>query len=611
MAQSNLALVDAKAAWRSHAMFRAMSGDYLLREQFSTDPMQIFADYVLGDAHAGLDADAANQLVFAVFSSSALRRWLGTYAGELGGQSPSRHQFASRFAGAAAKARDEAVTLALVRGAASEEDLFSAQVDFFRSVLSTMGRVDAAGTEMSPGTATEMSPGHGTEMSPGRLDLAGRLAQEIRSAVQLNAQLVQLETGTEQSPGGTESGTEMSPGAAGGGLIPRLIAILKRAELFSLQLHRADGTEMSPGTATEMSPGIATDKSPGAWSFSERLVAEVRAATRFASGLLSGEGTEMSPGTATEMSPGHGTEKSPGALGLAESLAESLRRAELFSDALVRGRGTEMSPGTATEMSPGIATERSLGDLSDRLVGELFTVERYIAELSRMQAGTEMSPSGGTEISPGGTEMSPGALQLGQALVAVLRNAERLALHLARASEGTEMSPGTSTEMSPGAANLAWRMVDEIRLVSQLADGLARADGTEMSPGGTEMSPGGTEMSPGRGAVVFVELKELRTGISRVQKLLGQIRLTEGTEMSPGTGTEMSPGGGGTDQSPGGGGTEVSPGTGTEMSPGAFGGYWGSVQLPAHVATALNALVQYASFVRGRGALRVSGLEIG
>lgn len=125
-----------------------------------------------------------------------------------------------------------------------------------------------------------------------------------------------------------------------------------------------------------------------------------------------------------------------------------------------------------------------------------------------------------------------------------------------------------------------------------------------MSPGGgTERSPGcGTEMSPG--ASNWAET--LTASLRRAQLFLGElVRSAEGTDMSPGGGT-------GTNISPGGGtGTNVSPGGGTEVTPGAiFGGIWG-VQLPAHVATALGPLVQYAVALRQQGALAASGLEVG
>ena len=43
-----------------------LSTDYLLREQFVTDPAQIMSDYVFGERLTEEASDAANQLLFAV-----------------------------------------------------------------------------------------------------------------------------------------------------------------------------------------------------------------------------------------------------------------------------------------------------------------------------------------------------------------------------------------------------------------------------------------------------------------------------------------------------------------------------------------------------------------
>jgi hypothetical protein len=618
MGTSTHALTEAKAAWRTHAMLRAMSGDILLREQFATDPMQVYCDYVAPGRVSGEQMEAANQLVFSVFSSPQLRRWMGDYSRRLRGHAPSRHLFAKQFAHAAAASRDPLVALALVRGAAAGEGKFELMADFFRAVLAAMGKGTLAetGTEMSPGvTATEMSPGAtGTEMSPGALSLAGRVAAEVASAARVAIELRRIAAagGTEMSPGGgteqSPGGTEMSPGALR--LALSLVAAIRRAERFSELLLRADGgTEMSPGTATEMSPGVtATEMSPGAIRSAEQLITEVRIAARLATSLLASEGTEMSPGGGTEVSPGGGgTEMSPGKFDAFEALIAVLRRAELFSMEVLRSaEGTEMSPGTATEMSPGVtATEMSPGaaifGIAERLRGELASAARFSAELVRLESGTEMSPGGGTEMSPGGTEMSPGALRLNEGLVRAVLAARRLSQLLVRSDGGTEMSPGaTATEMSPGARPLE-RLAAEMNVAVRYANALQKSatEGTDMSPGGgTEMSPGGgTEMSPG-GALKLTRL--LAASVRRSQLFLSEIlRVAEGTEMSPG-GTEVSPGGG----------TEVSPG-GTEVSPGAiFGGVW-DVQLPVQVGIALGAVVQYAVGLRRQGALDVSGLEIG
>jgi hypothetical protein len=392
-------IMDLRTAWRTRALFKAMSGDYLLREQFATDPMRVFCDYAFADLPLDAEVQAANQLIFAAVSSPSLRRWMGAFARQHGGKPSGRHRFAVEFASAIAVSRDPLVVLGLVRAAAGDRELFRRQADFFRGVLVAMGSGDiAGGTEMSPGGGTEMSPGGGTEMSPGAARLSEQIATEVRIAARLASSILSAAaSGTEMSPGGgTEmspgGGTEMSPGALR--LAEALAASLRRAELFSREFLRASGTEMSPGGGTEMSPGGGTEMSPGMAGFgvAERLAAELASAARFAAefGRLEAAGTEMSPG-GTEMSPGGGTEMSPGALRLAEALGAALQRAERFSAQLtLAGQGTEMSPGGGTEMSPGRGTEMSEGQWGIQLPGyvaaSLGSVVQYATELRRRGA---------------------------------------------------------------------------------------------------------------------------------------------------------------------------------------------------------------------------------
>jgi hypothetical protein len=260
-----LTRAEGKASRRVDALFKTLSTDYLLREQFVTDPAQVMSEYVSGDRLPEAASDAANQLLYSVMSNPRLRDWVSRYASHLGGTTPSRHAFAVELARAIASRGDELAALALVRAATAGPGHFAVQADLLRGFITVIGgRVGSSGTEMSPGGGTEMSPG-GTEMSPGAIF-----------------------SGTEMSPGGgtemSPGGTEMSPGA-----------------IFS-------GTEMSPGGGTEMSPG-GTEMSPGA----------IFSGTEMSPGggtEMSPGGTEMSPGaifSGTEMSPG-GTEMSPGAL---------------------------------------------------------------------------------------------------------------------------------------------------------------------------------------------------------------------------------------------------------------------------------------------------------
>ena len=629
MSNAKQATTETRIVWRTNALFRAMASDYLLREQFVTDPAQIFFDYVFGKDLSAADSDIVNQLIFSVVSNASLRQWMGAYGRRVKGGAPSRHAFALEFAKAAATSRDERVMLAMIRSASEDHAQFAVQADLLRAIIAIVGRGSAAGgTEQSPGGGTEISPGGGTEMSPGALQRAELIRAALRNAESLIAQIIRAESaGTEQSPGGgTEQspggGTEMSPGALG--LAARLTVEVRNASRLVDLFARAasGGTEMSPGGGTEISPGGGTEMSPGALQRAELLRAALISVDRLSVALLRAEsgGTEQSPGGGTEKSPGGGTEMSPGALSLAERLSAEIRLAVRVGGELLRAAvaGTEMSPGGGTEISPGGGTEMSPGALqrAELIRAALRNAESLIAQIIRAEsAGTEQSPGGGTEQSPGGgTEMSPGALGLAARLTVEVRNASRLVDLFARAASGgtemspgggTEISPGGGTEMSPGALQRAELLRAALISVDRLSVALLRAEsgGTEQSPGGgTEKSPGGgTEMSPGALSLAERLSAEIRLAVRVGGELLRAA--VAGTEMSPGGGTEISPGGGtemspgalqraeqltarllnaerlsvallradsgGTEKSPG-GGTEKSPGGGTEKSPGAI-----------------------------------------
>jgi hypothetical protein len=196
---------------RVDALFKALSSDYLLREQFVTDPAQLLAEYVSGERLDPEAAAATNQLIYAIVSNPGLLSWMRSYRGER--VHAEGDEFALDFAGALARHGDEQTILAVLRAANENQDLFTVQAAVLGRLIAAFGDDRGsifAGTEQSsPGT--EVSPGGGTEVSPGRV-FAGT---EMSSP------------GTEMSPGRVFAGTEMS----------------------------SPGTEISPGPGTDMSPG--------------------------------------------------------------------------------------------------------------------------------------------------------------------------------------------------------------------------------------------------------------------------------------------------------------------------------------------------------------------
>jgi hypothetical protein len=113
-------LRSAANARRALALFRAMSADYLLREQFVTDPAQIWSEYVHGSSLPPQRASVVNQLVYAVMSNPGLVRWLADYAIRRT-ERPSREQFLLDFGRGAVENEGRHVLYALARAVSENE----------------------------------------------------------------------------------------------------------------------------------------------------------------------------------------------------------------------------------------------------------------------------------------------------------------------------------------------------------------------------------------------------------------------------------------------------------------------------------------------------------
>ena len=405
--ETRTSLKDARFAHRTEALFRSLSSDFLLREQFVSDPARTFAEYVL-DERVGEDlAETANHLLYAVVSSQRLAHWLISYARQLKRKVPPRHVLATSLAQAVARSGDEVAVLALIHAAASESDHFSLQADLLRAIAVALGGYrghGSSGTEFTPG------PGPGTEVSPGRTIPFGEVTQVIAT----------IQRVIRGNPGVFTSGTESTPGPG-------------------------PGTEKTPG------PGPGTEVSPGREiSIGEmtRVLQLIQRAVRGNPGVFS-SGTEFTPGpgpgTEQTPGPGPGTEVSPGRVFSAGELARVLQAIQLVArkNPGVFSSGTESTPGpgpgTEKTPGPGPGTEVSPGGVIS--IGEMTRVLEGIQRAVRLNpgafsSGTEMTPGPGpgTEATPGpqpGTESTPGSIFRGLGYLSVTMEAlARYALQL-------------------------------------------------------------------------------------------------------------------------------------------------------------------------------------
>jgi hypothetical protein len=364
-----LTLQRAAVVRRVDALFRAMSSDFLLREQFVTDPTQILSEYVYSRKLPPDDAAPINHLIYSVMANGGLVNWLRDRAFQLRSQMQSGRGFFSDFSRAVVRHGNHNVVLALVRnpGAGAAAMAFDGALlsEILRTVL---GFED--GTDRSPGgEGTKQSGTHVTEHSTGGGGTKGwaeRAANEAWEAFLLRADA------TEHSPGGggtQQSGTHVTEHSTGGG---GTRGWLERAadEAREAFLLRADATEHSPGGGgTQQSGTHVTEHSTGGGGtrgWLERAADEAREAF-----LLRADATEHSPGGGgTQQSGTHVTEHSTGGGGTRGWLE---RAADEFREAfLLRADATEHSPGGGgTQQSGTHVTEHSTGGGGTRGYAEL------------------------------------------------------------------------------------------------------------------------------------------------------------------------------------------------------------------------------------------------
>src|SRR5260370_35903001 len=87
----------AAIARRVDALFKAMSTDFLLREQFVTDPAQVLSEYVEGAKLPPQKASVSNHLLYAMLANRSLLEWLADYAITHRNGPPSRQQVSMGF----------------------------------------------------------------------------------------------------------------------------------------------------------------------------------------------------------------------------------------------------------------------------------------------------------------------------------------------------------------------------------------------------------------------------------------------------------------------------------------------------------------------------------
>src|SRR5260370_37443721 len=226
---------------RFDALFRAMSTDFLLREQFVTDPAQIAAEYVYGTRIGAQRSSIINQLLYAVMANRGLFNWLRSYSIKHDLQFPARSKFAEDFSRAVAEHGGGYVVIALIRGSAETEPAIGFSGSAFSTAFAAFG---CAGPFQYVRGRPWITVPQGPTTETGTQQSTGTATTEQSTGTAITEHSTGTETGTEQSTG-TGTGTEQSTGTGTG---------------TEQSTGTGTGTEQSTGTgtATEQSVGTST-----------------------------------------------------------------------------------------------------------------------------------------------------------------------------------------------------------------------------------------------------------------------------------------------------------------------------------------------------------------
>ncbi|MEC5218917.1 uncharacterized protein YjbI with pentapeptide repeats [Actimicrobium sp. GrIS 1.19] len=132
---------------RLDALFRALSSDFLLREQFITDPAQIAAEYVNGKRMDPEDAAAMNYLIYSCLGNNYLISWFRDYSLRHGNERITRQRFVKDFSAAVVNQRAQHVVSSLVHFALSGNARIALDDTWLQAIFGVWETQPADGTD--------------------------------------------------------------------------------------------------------------------------------------------------------------------------------------------------------------------------------------------------------------------------------------------------------------------------------------------------------------------------------------------------------------------------------------------------------------------------------
>jgi hypothetical protein len=225
---------------------RALSTDFLLREQFITDPAGMLSEYVGRKTISTEARDAANQLVFAVVSNPRVLDGLRQRVTTLGSAGPVQVALANALAKAVGEHPDPAIAASLIRAGAIKQAPIGPALDLL-GAITVAGRTAGQGNGHRPGTESTMGVAvTGTESTMG----VAVTGTESTMGVAV--------TGTESTMGVAVTGTESTMGVAVTGTQSTMgVAVTGTESTMGVAVTGTESTMGVAVTGTESTFGVA------------------------------------------------------------------------------------------------------------------------------------------------------------------------------------------------------------------------------------------------------------------------------------------------------------------------------------------------------------------
>jgi hypothetical protein len=132
---------------RLDALFRALASDFLLREQFITDPAQIASEYINGKRIAPEESAAMNYLIYSCLANNYLISWLRDYAMRSDGKAITQQSFVREFSIAVVEQRAHHVVSALAHFALHDTSRIQLDDNWLQVIFGRWHRFGEDGTD--------------------------------------------------------------------------------------------------------------------------------------------------------------------------------------------------------------------------------------------------------------------------------------------------------------------------------------------------------------------------------------------------------------------------------------------------------------------------------